>query len=395
MFLVAFKRRIFQSAVIGVALYGVGCTKKEAPKVVIAKDLGVPQPTHADAALDPLTRSRLLKRTQPPAERNTTLNYRTAFRAVLSAGFRFRPKGLTSITVQQCKSAFRSMLKQPDTLVPFLTEKLSKGRIFERPLAIKLLGRVGEAAQPASRYISDVVIRSWKVQFNRCLKKAIKWTKGMGQELDAHPDVRAKCRQTVMKKPAGVDVQLACEALTRIGTSRSRTRLIESGVGGAFIKPCVGYLVTGELNDPATLAFVAEEMYRPANASAVMATLVQQQAVGLRAGLKIDQMRRASKKYVGDGQDCLLGRLVAIHRKAGTLGAVTAGLEPTDFGLLDNLSSPPKEDAQGPAIKAAECMRMARDAIKGAQGTAGRVPLRSTPVSSAEFDPFCPSREKG
>ena len=217
----------------------------------------------------------------------------------------------------------------------------------------------------------------------------------MGQELDAHPDVRSACRRSVMKKSAGAGVQLACEALTRIDAESSRPRLIASGVGGRFIEPCVPYLIGGELTVPEVLAFIAEEAYRPVNSGMVINTLIRRQADGLRAALKIDEMRRASDKYVGDGSACLLGRLVSIHDKNGALGAIKAGLEPSDFSVLETLAKPPENVENESAQRAAQCISSARDVIKSARPQAIKGTERISVVPSHDFEPFCPTRVKG
>ena len=204
----------------------------------------------------------------PPAP-----DLRTAFRAVLASGFKYRPAKRSRATVKQCRVAFDSLLKHPKQLLEFAVEKMTEGRIFERPLAMKLLGRLGADAQSASRYVADVILRSWEIRFQRCLKSRIKWKKGLGQELDASPEVRAQCRLDTMKKQPGFDVRLACESLTSIGNTNSIRRLVESGVGGQFIQPCVDYFLTADLAGPAVLKFVAEEMHRPANRETVVDTL--------------------------------------------------------------------------------------------------------------------------
>ena len=145
-------------------------------------------------------------------------------------------------------------------------------------------------------------------------KENIKWKKGLGQELDASPKVRAKCRKTIMAKTPGVDVRLTCQSLTAIGNQGSVKRIIESGVGGRFIQPCLRYFIDADLMSPATLKLVAEEMHRSVNRSRVIDALGMRQGDGLRAAIAVDTMRQKTKKYVGDGGRCLLNS-VALKQK--------------------------------------------------------------------------------
>ena len=106
---------------LGIHLSLIGCSAKKSAHTVESQDAAKVTPS-SDGGLDPLERSRLLRKTRASSESPSTPDYRTAFRAVLSAGYRVRPKNLETVSVKQCQSAFNSLLTQPDVVLPFLTK---------------------------------------------------------------------------------------------------------------------------------------------------------------------------------------------------------------------------------------------------------------------------------
>ena len=326
-------------------------------------------------------RSRVGKRDPSPSPEviPKPTDLRTPFRGVLKSGFR---KKAPNTNLNYCRQSHRDILSVPSESVPFLEDKLTKGRLSEKPLALHLLGRLGPAARRAQCYIAAVAVRGFEVAYNRCLAR-LKGVKLGATAIEASPDEKKKCLQTVEGSRAPSSIGMACDALRRIGAKKSVRRLLKTGMAGYFAHDCVRYFLENDLESGESLVFVGSELYGKPNGALVKTLLIEQRERGIAALLKI------MEAHVRQDRDmpCSLNEVARAYHSAGGL---LSKLDPESTTRLNAL-------AEGRLADGKEVPKATVLCAKRALSTLAMSPVetprkRQAPPTESGTYPFCPTQ---
>ena len=314
-------------------------------------------------------------------KRQAEPDFRTAFRAVLTAGYK---KPSPKAHLGYCRRQYQLFLEHPDQAQEFLSKKLTEGRVHEKPLALHLLGRLGLSAINAERYVLNVARDSWMVRFNRCIAKLRGASIG-GAVLVPSEDEKRQCLSRLSGVRPPSDLSMACETLERLGAKKAPEILAATGMSGYFASPCVTAILGGPLDKAATLAFIASELNTNPNGSKVKAALVERRAEGVAAVIKIMEARARR------GDEAAPCHLTALSKAYFERGGSLAKLTVESAKTLEMLARGQLE-GEVPVVVPKALQNCAKGALSVLTGPPQPVDSRpqTAPKKSETTFPFCP-----
>ncbi|MBV71146.1 MAG: hypothetical protein CMH52_07315 [Myxococcales bacterium] len=319
---------------------------------------------------------------QTAAPKQLKPDLRTAFRAVLKAGYK---KASAKAHPPYCRVQYGEFFVDPDHAVAFLKKKLADGRIHEKPLALHLLARLGAKAKSAERYVAPIATRAWDLAFNRCVAK-LRGEDFKGVAFVATDAERSQCIETIngSRPPSGL--KMACETLRAIGAGSSAHTLLTRGIGGYFAHDCVAFLMMADPDKAQTLTFIANELESRPNSNLVKTVLIKRRAEGIKilAGILEARAKRKDALPV-----CRIAHIAqAYYERGGSLSK----LAKSTVDRLELLAKESKnEQASTVAPSVVKCAQRTLDILSKPPVLTAKVdppPLETQPATY----PFCPDK---